>query len=427
MHCVFASIQPINIVCLQLRAYAKVAQRKQAKEFANPDYKGYTLSQDAVEHYTDNLWQTHQGEVGEIVFIYLYALNILVTFGWTIFSLSFSTSAYEVYDRIVKESDLNEIQLDVAAHLASVYLMLLVISEIIQETRLPTSFDYYLFMKYCSLSLIVILAFLISSFKYCTSDFTLKKCLVVAVLASAISILALDITPTTILFFVFPTDTFSLLAIHAALFYTEVMVGTLFWLKCQSVKVWCQSGGYAAIKEWCRMVYALICKSCVSSNNETSQNYHELRPHVGDGHPAGNSHAKRNVGTITRCKLMYLIPILLIVPCALVYFPAIYFFQFLILRNANSGAFDILIKYIPSIAIGFFGIYIRKELLYKDDKDDKDDKDEKLWLKLGELLTTEEVNKENKKAKHLKSLRAAYRIQDQRLLLESPYIIYNPL
>ena len=399
MHCIFASIQPINIVCLQLKAYAKVAQRdsKQAKEFANPDYKGYTLSQNAVEHYAENLWQTRQGEVGEIVFIYLYALNILITLGWTIYSLSFSTSAYEVYDRIVKESDLNEIQLDVAAHLAFAYLMLLVMSEIIQDTRLPTSFDYFLFMKYCSIILIVVIVVSISIIKWlysmcCKSDFTSKKYLVVAVLASAISILSLDITPTTILFFVFPTDTFSLLTIHAALFYTEVMVGTLSWLKCQPVKKRCQS-----------------CKSCVSSNNKTFQ---ELRD-VGGDHPAGNNR-KHIFCTIARCcgrMVMYLIvSVLSIVPCvALVYFPAIYFFQFLILRNANSGAFDILIKYIPSIAIGFFGIYIRKALLYKDDKDDKH---EKLWLKLGELLTTEEVNKESKKAKHLESLRTAYHIQD---------------
>ena len=89
--------------------------------------------------------------------------------------------------------------------------------------------------------------------------------------------------------------------------------------------------------------------------------------------------------------------------CAFVYFPAIYFFQFLILRNANNGAFDILIKYIPSIAIGFFGIFIRKKILQ-----DKNDKDAKLWLKLGELLTTEQVNDDNKNEKYLESLRAAY-------------------
>ena len=85
---------------LQLRAYAKVAQRnnEQAKYFANPDYKGYTLPQDAVMHYTDELWNTTRGQVGEGVFLYLYLLNILVTMGLLMYFL-LSSTAYQVYDR----------------------------------------------------------------------------------------------------------------------------------------------------------------------------------------------------------------------------------------------------------------------------------------------------------------------------------------
>ena len=276
-----------------------------------------------------------------------------------------------------------------------------------------------------------------------------------AVLALLISILALDITPTIVLFFVFPTDTFSLLAIHIALFYTEVMVGTVFvrWLKCQSVKEWCQS-----VKEWCQSakewhqsvkerwqsVYKSIKEKCksrapVSSsevglhqysyndeilllpsqdtgpgygtrsivnlrqrhtgdqgerngdqgghNSDQGEHNGDQGEHNGDQGERNGDQGERNgdqgkqnqaehngdQGRCNGCKALIciiIVQVLSIVACVLVYFPAIYFFQFLILRNTNNGAFDILIKYIPSIAIVFFGIFIRKKIL--QDKDDKD-------------------------------------------------------
>ena len=379
---------------LQLRAYAKVAQRNntQAQELANPDYKGYTLPHDAVMHYTNELWNTTRGKVGEGVFTILYSLNILVTLVLLMYLL-LSLTAYEVYDRLVKESRLNKIQFAVAAHLAFAYILAFVIAEIVQRAKLPTSAlqNWILTLKFIGASLIIAVVFLISICKciiYYKSATVSKNCtkiLVVAVLALLISILTLDITPTILLFFVFPTDTFSLLAIHAALFYTEVMVGTLFWLKCGQSK----------------------CKSCVRSNNEETNHYGTFTINSTEREelPADRIPWPLSCRCCGSTLMKHLIvSVIVIFLCALVYFPAIFFFLFLILRNANSGAFDILIKYIPSIAIGFFGIYIRKELL------DKEDKDAKLWLKLGELLqlTTEEVKKKTINAKHLKSLKAAY-------------------
>ena len=83
-------------------------------------------------HYTDELWNTTRGKVGEGVFLYLYLLNILVTMGLLMYFL-LSSTAYQVYDRIVEESDLNKIQLEVAAHLAFTYMIFLGISDIIVQ------------------------------------------------------------------------------------------------------------------------------------------------------------------------------------------------------------------------------------------------------------------------------------------------------
>ena len=498
----------VCIVFLQLRAYAKVAQRnnEQAKELANPDYKGYTLPQDAVTHYTNELWNTTRGQVGEGMFIYLYVLNIVITLVLVVYLL-LSSAAYKVYDHIVEESDLNKIQLEVAAYLAFAYMILFFIADIIQLTKL--AFNWFLIPKFLSAIAITISVVLISAVKYHKSAPSSKNCtkfLVVAVLASLISILALDITPTTVLFFVFPTDSFSLLAIHIALFYTEVMVGTVFvrWLKCQSGKKRCKSV-YNSIKEKCKSRNEVRCHehtyndtsplvqdtcwpcygtqypppiNIVKERHNGDQGGHDgdRTEHDGDRAERDGGRAERDddraerdddraerdddrakrdggraegdgdgaehdddraehdddraehdgdraehdgdqaehdgdQGGCNGCQafICVITGIVSILACAFVYFPAIYFFQFLILRNANNGAFDILIKYIPSIAIGFFGLFIRKKILR-----DKDEKDEKLWLKLGELLTTEEVDKKNKNDKiYLKSLRAAYRMHNQ--------------
>ena len=64
-----------------------------------------------------------------------------------------------------------------------------------------------------------------------------------------------------------------------------------------------------------------------------------------------------------------------------VYVSVMWFYQFLFLRNlSNNLAFDIIIKYIPSIGIAAFGYLIQKGIFKKRDKN------EELWLKLGELL-----------------------------------------
>ena len=279
---------------------------------------------------------------------------------------------------------------------------------IVQRTMLPTKYDWFLILKICIIAYATAFVLLISTLKCicicCKSALASKNCTkiwVVAVLVLLISILALDITPTIVLLFVFPTDTFSLLAIHIALFYTEVMVGTVFvrWLKCQSVKEWCQSvkewrksvkEWRQSVKEWCQLVYNSIeekWKSSVPSSEVRLDqlNHDENLPLASqDTGPCYRTQStspinivrQRHNGDQGRCNgckalinfiCVIVVQFLSIMACAIVYFPAIYFFQFLILRNTNNGAFDILVKYIPSIAIAFFGIFIRKKIL--QDKD----------------------------------------------------------
>ena len=67
-----------------------------------------------------------------------------------------------------------------------------------------------------------------------------------------------------------------------------------------------------------------------------------------------------------------------------VYISVMWFFQLLFLRNFNNNlAFDIIIKYVPSVGIAAFGYLIQKGTFSNTKKEDKN---EKLWLKLGELL-----------------------------------------
>ena len=74
----------------------------------------------------------------------------------------------------------------------------------------------------------------------------------------------------------------------------------------------------------------------------------------------------------------------MIIGLGIVYISVMWFYQFLFLRNLNNNlAFDIIIKYVPSVGIAAFGYLIQKGTFSKTKKEDKN---EKLWLKLGELL-----------------------------------------
>ena len=97
----------------------------------------------------------------------------------------------------------------------------------------------------------------------------------------------------------------------------------------------------------------------------------------------------------------------------LFYLCMMWFFQLLILRNlGHNTAFSVMIKYVPTAAIGLFGFVVGKSTLIHN-KADKDG--EIFWMKLGELLNFDEeqlhVLDEEKRAK-IRNLKRAFKQND---------------
>ena len=175
--------------------------------------------------------------------------------------------------------------------------------------------------------------------------------------------------PIILLLFAHPMNTFALLGIHVALFYTETMVGILIIDRLKLCK--CS----------CRDDYSPERQPLIGRNKEDQPSY-----------------------CTTACKII-LWPILLLIASGFIYFSVICFYQFLFLRNLSSNnlGVDIIIKYLPSIAIGAFGFGIKTTFSKKD-------KYEKMWLKLGELLNSTGNHKTMTKQKKITKLLEIFHI-----------------
>ena len=293
----------------------------------------------------------------------------------------------------------------------------------------------------------------------------------ISLLTMALALLILNILPFILLLFAHPMNTFALLGIHVALFYTETMAGILIieqlksctwctftpcipdtpcqpctlctcictsicrciWSTCKYLYGkctcdWCTSTSDSCTStctcDKCTYMYPCTCSkpscSCTREqdleNRSTCSKCSKCSSHrckCEDVEKPLLSSEQKNIPKTTPneqktygccklfklqiircCKILKLIcccnkirtiyscAIILFIGSGFVYFSVIMFYQFLFLRNLSSNnlGVDIIIKYLPSIAIGAFGFVIRKGTPSKEDKH------EKYWLKLGELL-----------------------------------------
>ena len=89
------------------------------------------------------------------------------------------------------------------------------------------------------------------------------------------------------------------------------------------------------------------------------------------------------------------------------------FFQLFILRNLGTDtAFSVMIKYVPTAAIGLFGFVIGKSTLFQNNNSDDDG--EIVWMKLGELLSIDEeqlraLDEENREK--IRNLKRAFKTE----------------
>ena len=179
----------------------------------------------------------------------------------------------------------------------------------------------------------------------------------VKVLSLALILLSLSVFPTLLLLFAHPENTFALIVIHVALFYTETMIG-VYIIERLNRRHTTNRNGYIELKD-------------VPDDNTVN-------------HQTGTEEGQPGTGVM----LFQLISgsSALIIVLISIYFALIGLYQFLIVRNASSNvAFDMVIQYVPSIAIGALGFFVSKT----NNQETMNSKNAKRWLQLGELLDTD--------------------------------------
>ena len=421
----------------QIRAFAKVAlQGLDVLHNVNPDYKGYTLPQSGVEPYNYHKSNKDPNELlGQKLFLYMYVTNAVVALIVGIFILL--PLLFRVYDRAAKRnnkffSDPTRVQLFTVTLLASIYISAVYIADMYYYIKISYKyFNLFLILKLLfEVLVLVLLLFFYIVFNiihvrcchtegkdYKTVFAQISRIAVIVPLTLAIVSVMLIIFPTLLLLFAHPMNTFSLIVIHVALFYTETMAGVLFIDQVYTCKPACTIGerlckeclNYCTRTDTSSTTYTRL--QSPSTCTKTTENIELDITKSGNDTDAGATESGNNTdtratksgnNTDTRATRhssdttepgntpYYNVALLLLGVIGMfflggvVYLSVMCFYQFLFLRNlSNNLAFDIIIKYIPSVGIAAFGYLIRKGAFSNEKKEDKY---EKLWRKLGELL-----------------------------------------
>ena len=220
---------------MQVKAYAKLTNSPTRNAFwlADPVYKGFTFNV-AEKNYS----------YGEIIFILIYTVNIMLSTVLTLFLLPTIFVAYDsVTNRDTVLDNPGQVQLMVIALLASIFVSAFYFSEIYQpiDTAVKRqSTNPFFFLKIFSSMVVFISCIVFANIHYVC--FQPRNCLNIFKMFGVTSVSAFifslirDTFPAILLMFAFPIDTFALLALHVALFYTETMIGTL--VVCQTRKFW---------------------------------------------------------------------------------------------------------------------------------------------------------------------------------------------
>ena len=362
-----------DVSLFQLLAYARGAQGSSEIEKTNPELKGHTLPQNAVEPPLSFVNTNDPPElvIGEILFGIMYLVNALISLSVGIMLLP---RVFDVYDRnvIPKEGFLKDpirVQWLTAALLAGAYFLAVIGTDAYFLSVNVKSFNLFILLKLL-FSFIPLLFAVISSICYwckkshaeyytsynkCGTAFNecgitfiecdtnsnvfilFRKITLVVTVWLGIYLLSLSIVPTVLLLCAYPMNTFALIVIHVALIYFEIKVGTFVFMM---LNVW-EISFYRENKDF----LWLKCMSCRSNRIASLQ----------DDKPTCVCRVLR-IGTVIIFMLFVL---------AVVYFTFIWFYQFILLRSVSSNvAVDIILKYLPSAVIGLFGFFISKGTPY---------------------------------------------------------------
>ena len=431
----------------QIKAFGRWANKPgmQVLRQADPDDKGFTFrltshTNNSCDRNTSSSCNPDHG-YGLKVFTIIYTVNILLSMVLTIFLLP---SIFAAFDTVANKStfldDPSQVQLMVIALLASLFMIAIYICNIIHMSGnllcVPQNYtdnstvqfspshhiwhNQLFVLKFVSSVIIFLLCIVVTNIQYVCCQprncLNILKMCGVTLLSAFIFTLIRDIFPAILLLFAFPVDAFALLVLHVALFYTETMVGTL--VVCQSRKFWKSFGG--KIKKKSKNYGTAIVSSQSTSDEETDpliiscaeiRRRHPTqneRPHLRSSQfellnsVAATAVLPRPKPTRFKMKIdnrliLYICRILMfglgtIAFCGsmiIFYLCMMSFFQLFILRNLdNNTAFSVMIKYVPTAAIGLFGFVIGKSTLFQNNNSDDDG--EIFWMKLGELLSIEE-------------------------------------
>ena len=424
---------------------------------ADPDDKGFTFP---LTSHANNLCDKNipSSGYGLKVFTFIYTVNILLSMVLTIFLLPSIFVAFDtVTNKLTFLDDPSQVQLMVIALLASLFMIAIYISETIQMSgNLDCTSNSQNFtvqfsqnciwhnplfvLKFVSSTIIHFLCIVVTNIHYvcchprnCLNIF--KMC-GVTLLSVFIFTLIRDIFPAILLLLAFPVDAFALLALHIALFYTKTMVGTL--VVCQSRKFWKSFG--EKIKTKSKNYGTAVVPSQSTSDEETDPliiSCAEIRRHpTQNGRPHLRSSQfellnsvaatavlprpkptrfKMKIDNLCVCRI-FLCGLGIVAFCAsmiLFYLCMMSFFQLFILRNFNTDTvFSVMIKYVPTAAIGLFGFVIGKSTLFQNDNSDDDG--ETFWMKLGELLSIDEeqlLSLDEGKQEKIRNLKRAFKTE----------------
>ena len=315
-----------------------------------------------MEPYTVSEFNLEHGE--NIFFVIMYILNAVISLllGFCLL-LPFMNSKINYLTKNNKGTDLcdNPVQVKflVAAMLAFLYIPASTIIIIDQLIRHPNVFIVIRLVYY-----VLVLVFGLFGYEvlvcicHCAmkekgegleQNKESKKCtclsLSVKVLSLALILLSLSVFPTLLLLFAHPENTFALIVIHVALFYTETVIGAYIIERMNR-----------CIRPCCRT------SSCCQTGDRTYVEMQEFKAEKEDPQQAllGNTDNKESNTRAGKCLLIVGI-IFLVAVLVSIYFSLVWLYQFVILRNASSNvAFDMIIRYIPGVAIAALGFFVSK-------------------------------------------------------------------
>ena len=263
-----------------------------AKQNVNPGYKGNTLPQSGVEPYNYHESNKDPNErLGQLFFLAMYIMNAMIAY---VFGYFLYPLLLKVYDSEVERDQDFPFPVQFLT-VTGIYFIVLYLADFIYYCYNWNNLNVFIILKMIAMIIPIINWVRLIAVK---NDISIKVLVHVGLLTLAIVLLILSVFPTLLLFFAHPMNTFTLLVTHIVLIYTETIIGMLVIERLNKCE----------------------CSKC---------------------------------GEVILLIVLMLILVLILI---LVYVIVMCLYHILFLRSLiNNLAFDIFVKYIPSVVIAVFG------------------------------------------------------------------------